>query len=346
MEITLKNSWHIICKRRSLMIYATLCPVLLSLGSSLFLPKVYRAETVIMPITKSAGMGGLMSGAQGLATMASLAGMGGSSMNPSSQMMALLRSRTLAESVINAHPALLELSHKKNKLMAMDEVVRGLGAKVRFIDDRRLFIIKIFVELEDPQLAAELANGYVRGLQDFISGNAFTVAKRNRLFIEQQLVLNKDELLESGKRLNLFYSRKRVSSESPQFDVQLEEDVHFSADTNEIDVKDAWFLSKENRYNKSAKTVKEVPQQIYLQYLTLRQQTLAQVNGLLNTQHQLAKIEENKEELAFQIIDRAEVPLYPYKPKVVLVVLTTFLVSLFGAVIAAHVAEYSSRVKV
>jgi tyrosine-protein kinase Etk/Wzc len=94
-----------------------------------------------------------------------------------------------------------------------------------------------------------------------------------------------------------------------------------------------------------ANVVKNVPQQVYLTYLMLRRELLAKVNALLTTQYEMAKIEEAKEDLAFQVIDKAVPPVHKFAPKRAQICIMSFMAALFGAIFLAFFREYIRRVK-
>jgi len=51
------------------------------------------------------------------------------------------------------------------------------------ITDDKEGLISVAVEYKDPELAADIANQYTVALQRFLSENALSMAKRNRIFI-------------------------------------------------------------------------------------------------------------------------------------------------------------------
>ncbi len=367
-EINLLDYWNVIKRRKRLIGLIVGTVTVVTVIVSLVTPKYYKAQAVIMPVGKGGG-GGLAALAGQFGGLASLAGLGGAGgQAPSQQFMALLKTRTLAEEMINRHN-LMSVLFKKTKAEAEVEVeesqrskVKGedinerrttnderrkkgqavedavktlLGSYVKFMDDKKNGTITISAEFKDPKLAAEVANGYVDGLQKFINENAFTVAKRNRIFIEGQLAQNKRELLEAGKELNEFYKGGRVSSVESKIDVPI-------ANSNTQAVLGDLQKQKEEIENK---IVKDIPQQVYLQYLTLRRNLLTQINTLLTQQYEMAKIDEAKDELAFQVIDPARVPEKRSRPKRRQMVMLAFASSLFIGVFAAFFMEYLEKVK-
>lgn len=322
---------------------------------SLLSPITYRAEAVIMPVSRGVGGGGLAATigqfGGGLASLVAGGGQGALQ-----QFMALLITRTLAEDVVT-DCNLVQVFEIGGESMAkkMDIAVRKLNSHVKITDDRRMGTIKILSEFDDPALAARVANSYLKWLQSFINRNSFAVAKRNRIFIEYQLDQNKQNLLNAGKELNEFYKNERVSSVESKVDVVIEssKDMDFS-DINNLIVsggltdKVADLQKKTTEIDKKIGEliiVNDVPQQVYLQYLTLRRKLLEEINTLLTQQYEVAKIEEAKEELAFQTIDPAREPVDRFKPKRKKMVVIGFFASLFLGIIAAFFVDYVERMK-
>jgi len=209
------------------------------------------------------------------------------------------------------------------------------------MDNMKNGTITISTEFKDPKISTDVANGYVEGLQELISKNSFTVTKRNRIFIEGQLAQNKRELLEAGKELNEFYKSGKVSSVKSTIDVSVESNQISNTDQAIISVE----MLRKNKEDIESKIVKGVPQQVYLQYLTLRRNLLTQINTLLTQQCEIAKIEEAKDELAFQVIDPARVPEKRSKPKRKQMVMMVFVSSLFLSVFTAFFMEYLEKIK-
>lgn len=91
--------------------------------------------------------------------------------------------------------------------------------------------------------------------------------------------------------------------------------------------------------------VHNVPSQVYLQYLTLQRELLGKVNALLTQQYEMAKIEEAREDLSFNIIDSAVAPVHPSKPKRLLIVGVAFVGGLFLSIFVAFFLEYVQKMK-
>jgi uncharacterized protein involved in exopolysaccharide biosynthesis len=63
------------------------------------------------------------------------------------------------------------------------------------------------VEQTDPVLAAAIANSYLAALQETLNENAFSLAKKNRVFIAGQLEKTRQDLDRAEEALKQFEQR-------------------------------------------------------------------------------------------------------------------------------------------
>lgn len=367
MEIRMHDYWKVI-KRYKFMIAVVVCIATVSaVIVSLMMPKYYRSDATILPMGGGGG-GGLASLASQLGNLPFLAGIGGGGQStPQQQLLALLNSRTLAEQIVNKYSLvnlLFEDKWDKEKgqwkegaeIPTERDAAEELRGLVTFSNDMQLGTITVVAEARSPKLAADLANWYVDGLREFMNQNSFTVEKKNRLFIEGQLAENKRVLLETGKQINEFYKGGRVSNVKSSVDVVASavDDFNFGTDGIELPslgYKEAsWEIIESEKGILREKLnniaiVKDVPQQIYLQYLSLRRGILGKINALLASQYEMAKIEEAKEDLAFQVVDSALPPLLRFKPQRKKIVMMAFVGSLLLGIFLSFVIEYIKKLR-
>lgn len=385
--------WQVINAKKKMIGCVVAVVTVVTVVVSLLLPKHYIARAVIMPLGARSG-GGLAALAGQLGGMDSLVGLGGvGSQTPAQQFLALLKTRTLAEKIIKSGNLLPRFFPKdSNQNFRVDErSVKFLCSRMQFREDKKGGIIEVSAEFEDPKLAADVANEYVSGLQEFVNENSFTVSKRNRIFIGKQLEENKRGLLEAGKDLSAFYKGDKISSIESHIDIPItKNDTPKSKRlpsenvlNKENNIKEQLQLKLEQLQNKKEeivsvlhspqvdgtyflnpaaglannvssavddeKFVKNVPQQVYLQYLTLHRSLLVQINTLLTQQYEMAKINEMKDELAFQVIDPARVPEQRSSPKRALMVMFAFAVSsvlsTFGVVLLENIKRTKQNIK-
>lgn len=350
-EMSLDSFLEIILKRKITIAIMVLITVATAIVISLCIRPSFRAEVLVMQVGgKLSGPSNVLSQLGGLAPALGLGSVMGGSTNLD-QFVTVLRSKTLAEKIIGKYDLLKvfypdDWDERNGRWKISDiELQKRLDAAIqslrttytRVISSRQDNTIKISVEMPTAKLAADVANGYAVGFQEIVNDNSFTMAKRNRQFIEEQLEQNKRELLESGKELNEFYKGKMISSVESKVDVP----ITVSDVSNKEKVVELYQQKKTLEEGiEGYGIVKDVPQQVYLQYLTIRKNLLTQLNGMLSQQYMMAKIEESRDDMAFQVVDPAKEPIQRFKPRRKLIVITAFVVSLFVGIMAAFLLEY------
>jgi len=156
--------------------------VLLAAAVTLLLPNRYTATVVILPPAQG--------GSAGAAMMAQLSSMGGMAAaagglgikNPNDQQVALLKSRTVEDAMVERFH-LQSLYHRKYVSTARKRWERATTIDNGLKDG----LIHISVTDREPHRAAELANGWVEEYQRFTATLAITEASQRRLFYERQL---------------------------------------------------------------------------------------------------------------------------------------------------------------
>ena len=376
-EINIRDYIKVVIKWRKLIVAVCGVVTVASIVISLFLPKVYKAGASFMVVSGSKGGLGAAAGQLGMLGL-----LGGQTSSSSVQILALLRSRTLAEKVIEKYelmkwlfPGTWDEDKKQWRIKnpedapSMEDATKELFAHVKVSDDKKSGLIALDGQYPTAEGAAYLPNVILQELGEHIHENTFTAAKRNRVFIEEQLERNKMELLESGKALTAFYTTNRISSTVPTVDVAVSKPAEVEVDSDNLPpgstarlegegipgVSDAFAETEQDVRNlekksqaiktqlKEASVVKNVPQQVYLQYLILQRELLGQLNGLLSQQYEMAKIEESKQDLSFEVIDWARVPQYRVKPRRRVFVTTGFAMGILGGILLAFVVEYLEK---
>lgn len=352
----LVDYWDVLVRRRRGISWIVGLGTLISIIVSLLLPKLYRAEADLLPV---GGQKLNSSLAMMAASQIGLGGvLGGGENSNSSQLMIVLKSRTLAERVVERND-LMRVFYGDKVRPTLAEAAENLLGMVSFVEDKKSRLISIFVMAKEPELTVTIANGYVKELAVFINESTLTGSKRNRIFIERQLERNKAELLESGRELSSFYVTNNISNVTPTVDVDisLRENERPKAGakeslTNTPEVSVGGEASELQRNLqiaeekiRQAKVVKDIPQQVYLQYLNVRRELLGQINILLTQQYEMAKIEEAKEDLNFQVIDWARAPKQRFEPRRRQIVMKNFLIVNVLAIFYAFFREYLEKIQ-
>ncbi len=324
-----------------------------------YTPKRYRAESTVMTMVsqgKGAGFYGLAAQLGGLMDFGGPGGGG-----DIGKLLAILNSRSLAEIVVQSENLLPRLfpdqwdavSEKWKDEQHQPSLLAGasqLSGKMKFEEGHGLITVSgIF---QDPVLAARVVNTYVEKLQSFVHANAFTLAKRNRIFIETQMKQKKQEMLEAGKEIAGFYKEGgRVSLREAKVDAPVDAasaTMYPSSSRGFLPAVtgNLWKQLQDLQENiEDIKSVKDVPQQVYLTYLTRRYALLGSVYEFLVTQYEHAKIDEAKSDLAFQVVDPAIVPGGTYGQNWKLNITLTSMASLFVGIFYAFLYDYVKRVK-
>lgn len=176
-------------ERKFLVLAATAAGAVLAVVIAFLTPPTFTAKTVIMPPQQASS-----SAAALLGQLGGLGGLAGQSLgikNPSDPYVGILKSRTVADSLITNF-GLMEAYGEKDLAGA-----RGRLSKATRVDSTTHSLIHISVEDRSPARAADLANAYVEQLQLANSRLAVTESGQRRLFFEQQLNAEKELLAQA-----------------------------------------------------------------------------------------------------------------------------------------------------
>lgn len=158
---------------------------LIAVACSFLIKPTYTSGTSFLgPQQQQSSAVALLGSLSGLAAGAALGGL----KNPSDQWVALLKSRTIADSLLS-----------KFKLMERYEVEFAYQARRRLAASTKIVagkdgLITIEVEDHDPKVAAQIATAYVQRLQEMTRTLAVGEAAQRRKFFEQQLLEAKNNL--------------------------------------------------------------------------------------------------------------------------------------------------------
>lgn len=196
-EISLLDLLLILAARRRLIGMFTLVCVVLAAAVSLLLPQKFTAQAVLLPPQQQSSLlaGALSAQLGNLEPMAALAG-GLNLKNPNDRYVAMLRSMTVEDGMIQRFQLMRE--YHKDHLSDMRKKFESLTTVE---GDGKDGLIHISVEDRDPQRAADMANGYIQEFQKLTQNLAITEAGQRRLFFQQQLEKAKDDLATAEEAL-------------------------------------------------------------------------------------------------------------------------------------------------
>jgi tyrosine-protein kinase Etk/Wzc len=189
--------WLLLSRRRTLAIgtaFFTGCALL----TALLLPDRFTAVTVILPPQQDNGVdASLLSRATGgMGMLGSLAQQSLGLKNPNDLQVALIKSRTVEDQLIQRFH-LLNVYRDKRESDARKDLESNTNVDSGLKDG----LIRISVTDKNAGRAAEIANAYVDSYKRLSAGLATSEAGQRRLFFEQELAKESDKLADAEEAL-------------------------------------------------------------------------------------------------------------------------------------------------
>ncbi len=177
-------------KRKRLIGMVALVIVALALLVALLLPNRYTASVAILPPQQGGSAGAAMIAQLGsLGSMAGMATGGLGIKNPIDQQVALMKSRTVEDAMVERFH-LQALYHRKY----LSATRKKWEQKTSVDNGLKDGLIRLSVTDTDPRRAADLANGWLEEYRRFSATLAVTEAAQRRLFFERQLANAREDL--------------------------------------------------------------------------------------------------------------------------------------------------------
>lgn len=366
IEINLFDYLIVILKHKEFIIKSTLAVTFLAAIISLLIPSSYLSETKILPPQS------------GNSSMASLMAsqMGGLGISPAAfgvkttndLYIALLKTRGVTDFVTDKLD--LMKSYKLNSRANMRNLLVG-GLTVR--DDKKSGIVTIGFEHHKPQMAADITNAFVEGLQHFNNNLAVTEASQRRLFFEEQLKNAKENLIRSEESLKSFQQRTgtikiddetkavmgtvaamraKVSAKEVELRVMKAYATAQNPDMQRLQTETAALkeelLRLESKTSMDDDSVPTIGKMSTLGTEYVRKMRDYRYNEALYEifikQFEAAKIDESKDAALVQILEKAEAPEKRFKPQRKGIVVRAFFFTLFLAVVFVVLKDYSKNI--
>jgi tyrosine-protein kinase Etk/Wzc len=324
---------------------------------ALLLPKWYTATAKIMPPQQSQSNAVAILGQLGV-----LAGGASQSLglkNPSDIYVAILKSRTVADRLIERFD-LRTIYDEELLLDARKELARN-----SFISAGREGVITIEVDDKDPTRSASIANAYVEELRGLTIHLAVSEAAQRRLFFEGQLKKAKNDLTAAEVELKRFSEGAGLVNPQGQIglsvaaaaalraqitakEIQMSAMRTFATESNP-DLKRTLQelaglrneLARMEKDTTAGKGDVMVPfgkaSEVGLEYVRRFREVkyFETLYEVLAKQYEIARIDEAKDATLIQVLDVAIAPEKKSKPKRWLVVLLSFLAALLVSPILA-----------
>jgi tyrosine-protein kinase Etk/Wzc len=381
-EVSLLDYWRVVRKHLRLIIVLYLIAVLVTLGYSLWTPKIYESTaTILAPDERGGRSLGLATALAASGVAQATPGLSMPSLTPQRDIfVSILKSRTMAQDVVQR----FELQ-ERFQVPFLSDAIRHLSGMTT-VTLSKDGVISVKVQETDPPLAAEIANFYVTRLDQMITRFATTEASKQRVFIAVRLIETERELRRAEEALRQFQETNKVIALQEQArgavetaahlkgeimasEVQLEVMRKFATDANPEVVKlkqriqemkrhlsgmqygKGWVLPAENRNPGEPRNEIHIPfaqvPELGLELARLMRDVKVQetVYSLLTQQLEQAKIAEARDMPTVQALDKAVPADRKSKPKISFNMAVAGITSLFVGILLAFFIEYVAGVK-
>jgi uncharacterized protein involved in exopolysaccharide biosynthesis len=348
----------VLAERKKFILGFTVIAGALAATVAFLLPLTYEGTTKIMPPQQSQSVATAML-AQ-LNPLGSLGAMAGNQLglrNPSDLYVDMLRSRTVADDLIQRF-SLMQVYHVKKMKDARLRLESSTSITVAPKDG----VITVTVEDHDPQRATDLGNAYVEELEKLTQVLAVTEAGRRRLFFEREAKNTAEDLANAEMALKQTQEKTGMIQLDSQSRAMIEAMITLRAQVATKEVLIQTLKSYEANDNPELKLAEEelaalrtqlarfehgqggdsmldlpvgnVPS-AGLEYIRkLRavkyRESLLEV---LTKQYEIARIDEGKEAAVIQVLDKAVRPTEKSGPRRGLIVLLAVFSAFWIAVI-------------
>ncbi|MCU1284856.1 MAG: hypothetical protein JWO13_1206 [Acidobacteriales bacterium] len=350
-EINILNTLILAAAHKKLAGQIILACALSSVILAFILPVYYTAETRILPPQQTQSIANSMLGQFG--PLASLAGKDLGLKNPSDIYVALLQSRSIADSIIQRFNLLQvygegKISNAREKLADHSRISAGKDG-----------VISVAVEDKISTRAAQIANAYIEELYKVNQRLAITEASQRRLFFANELVSAKNQLADAEVELKktqentgliqldaqakaIIESLATLGAQIAAKEVQLRSMQSFATDQNpdyhrakeELSALQSQLAKLQKSQSPGNGNIMvataEVPK-AGLEYLRkLRDVKYYEtIYELIAKQYEIAKIDEAKSAPTVQVVDSAIEPDQRSRPKRLWVIASGFTLGLF-----------------
>ncbi len=305
-EINLRDYLSVIWKRKLSIVISIAFFTLIAFILSYTQRPSYEAKTTLL----------LRSSVSGTASQfAGLAGLAGINLSTSGSsvgdIMSLIKSDAVASRVLQELRLRERIPGWDNPAWSEHKLVTSVSNLLREpVLEGNLLELK--VEFSDPEMAAEIANGFVDALTFEWNRLNYTEAKKKREYIESQLPRVQTDLRTAEEKY------KRFTLLAPQKSASLPVNLMGGSSVSQ------------SQGIESARLAREVDIQ-------------NNVYSMLRREYEQVKLDESKEIPPFSVIDRAVKPEFRSRPKTKLNLMVGFSIGLLAGLFQAFFREYWER---
>jgi tyrosine-protein kinase Etk/Wzc len=366
--VTFLDLLIVLAKYKKLLVGLPLAAAIVAALISLLVPNRYAATATLMPPQQAQSTASAMLGQLG--ALAVLAGGPAAGIrNPSDLYTAMLKSRTVADNLIQRFDLknVYDQQTQTGARLALESATRISAGKEG--------LISIEVEDRDPRRAAEIANGYVDELYRLTRTLAVTEASQRRLFFEKQLQAAKTGLANAEIALKKTQETTGLIKLDDQGRAIIEAVARLQAQVAAKEVEVATMRSYATEQNPQLVLAQQTLAGLRVQLAKAeRDQKSGGGNVLLATgkipeagleyvrnfrevkyheaifellakQYEIARIDEARDSSSIQVLDRAVEPERKAKPKRAFIALFTGFATALLVIVYAFCREFFAAAK-
>lgn len=217
-DISLLDLFIVIGQRKAFIAWSTLAVAAVAAIISLLLPSWYTATTTILPPQQNSSMSSaLMSQLGGMGAFGSLLGGNLGLKSPADLAMALLKSRTVEDALVQRFDLM-----KRYKTKRASDARKDLENHTSMEASLKDGLVRISVEDRDQKRSAEMANAYVEEYKKLSANLVVTEAGERRLFFEREAKTAMDDLAAAELALKQTQESTGMFAMEPQSKAMIE----------------------------------------------------------------------------------------------------------------------------
>ncbi len=352
-EISLLDLLQVVADNLRLLVLGSLAAGLLALGVSFLIPPTFTATAKFLPPQQQ--QSGASAMLQSLGALGGMAGAAAGLKNPADQYVALLKSRSVQDALID-----------RFKLMERYELTIRESARTTLtgstvIASGKEGLITIDISDKDPAFAALLANAHIEELGLLMNRLAVTEAQQRRLFFEKQLNNAKTNLVKAELALKTSGVSSSTLKTTP---AAISELASLKAGITAQEIK---IGSMRGYLNDSAPAMKQAQTELASMRAQLSRSESADTSAegsdsdyitkfrefkyhetlfeLFAKQYEMARIDEAREGAVIQVVDAAVTPELKSKPKKALIAILTTLATGFALLLFVFLRQALQKAK-
>lgn len=359
----------VLAKHKWLVIYITIGAVIFTAVISMFMPSIYLAETkFFIPSSNTTSFSAqLINEMTPIATLIGGVNLAGAGSVKNNLYIEMLKSRSVRDRIIDRFDL---MKGKENK--AREEVREALLMSMQITTDNKSGILVLGIEDKNPQRAAAMANAFIEELLKLNKNLALTEVSQRRLFLEEQLKEAKEAITKAEDAIKVFQGKTGVLMPDAQTVAEIEEifklRAQIAAKETQIKAMRSYFPSQNSSILRAGEELERMREQVRvlesknigdgfmvptgkvtpvtMEYVRkLRDLKYADtLYELLQGQYQSVRLDEARDAMVVQVLEKAEPPVNASKPARIVMILFAFIIGLAVSLCAVIVIEHKQKI--